>query len=91
MLPTRTVKIGGTLLPVVVWTGSAQLETTPECTNPPVLFGSFVVEVAKFYFHKEVEQRGYPGVVFSSIQLIESRLVTEGQVAFLGGVFLGKL
>ena len=42
-----------------------------------------------FYFHEEVEQRGYPGLAYS-IQFIESRLLTEGQVAFLGGAFVGE-
>ena len=40
--------------------------------------------------NEEVEVRGYRGIV-SSTYLIKSRLPTEGQVACLGGVFVGKL
>ena len=91
MIPTDTVKSGRIFL-VVVWTRgnkspeSAKKKTTSATGNSRYM-RVFVVEVVKLYFNEEVQIVGYRDIV-CLIQLIGSRLLTEGQVACLGDVLL---
>ena len=45
------------------------------------------MDMKKLYCNGEVDVQEYTGGIASSIQLIESRLLTEGQLVCLGSVF----